>query len=132
MVVESSQIAFKLLGSLQVDVEGDDVDRIKAEIFGGRIVDVGDQRSGVLHLHGPTETCQKALDPGRAIPADDLSGNFVTDGVAEHGGMPGTGADTGPDPLLDRRPRLTVIEEGDVLLPGEPDHHPEAVREGCV
>ncbi len=32
----------------------------------------------------------------------------------------------------DPAPALRVVEKGDVLFPGEADHHPEAVLEGGV
>ena len=41
--------------------------------------------------------------------------------------MAGAGAHRLPHALLDRRGAAAVVEEGDVLLPGQPDHHPQAV-----
>jgi hypothetical protein len=42
--------------------------------------------------------------------------------------MAGGGADAVANALLDAAPDAAVVEERDVLLPGEADHHPQPVR----
>ena len=39
--------------------------------------------------------------------------------------MPGTAPDVGAHARLDRGRRARLVEEGDVLLPGQADHHPQ-------
>ena len=46
--------------------------------------------------------------------------------------MPGAGADALAHALLDRADAVGVVEERDVLLPGNPDHHVQVVLKGEV
>ena len=124
-VLEPREIGLELRTGLQEDVEADDVDERKLEVLRARVVDVGDERPGVACLGVVVEVLQESLDPPPSVPADDRGRDLVADRVAEHGGMAGAGPDPLANPLADRLDPLVVVQEGDVLLPRQTDHHPQ-------
>ena len=123
--MQPGDIGLETILLLQVDVEAGKVQEIEIEVLGGGIVDVGDQRLRVLGLSHIVETLDEALDFFPAVPAHDRGRDLVADGVGEDPGMAGTGPH--PLPLDDGGCQLPVVEEGDMLLPGQADHDPQAV-----
>jgi hypothetical protein len=131
-VMQACQVGLEGLPLLEVDVEAGDVGERKLEELRGGIVHVGDQRAGVLALDRFAEASQIVLDPAAAMPADDRGRDLVADGVAEHGGVPGAGADALAHASLDVPGSAAVLEEGHVLLPGETHHDEETLAGGEV
>ena len=66
------------------------------------------------------------------MPPHDRSRDLVAECVAEHGRVAGAQGDSCPDPRLNRAGPPAVLEEGHMLLPGEPHHDPEAVAVGGI
>ena len=131
-VLKAREIRRQAPRRLEIHVEADQVDEGQLEVFGGRIVDVGDQRGGILGPGHVTEPRQELLHAAATVPAHDWGRDLVPDRVAEDGGMPGAAANASPDALRDGRTARAVVEEGDVLLPGQADHHAESVALGQV
>jgi hypothetical protein len=70
---------------------------------------------------------QEALDAQAAVPADNPWRNFVAEREQHGRRMIGQLANLLDDLALDASRQLPIVEEGDVLRPGEPDHHAEPV-----
>src|SRR5258705_9368987 len=113
-------------------VIGGEIQELEPQVFGGRIVDICDQAVGSLVLRSAIQPLQVALDPRRAEPARQRSGNLVAHGVAQHGWMAGGGADAGAYDLLDVGSLLLFCEEPDVTLHREADHDAQAMTLCCV
>ena len=64
-VLEPREVAAELRRVLQVDVERDKVDERQPQVLGARVVDVGDERAGVLVAHRVAEPLEEPLDAAR-------------------------------------------------------------------
>ena len=126
-VVEPGEIRLHRLVRFEVDVEADQIEKRQLEVFGRRVVDVGDERVPVDLLHGRAKLLDEALDLPTAVPPDDRGGDLVPDGVAEDGGMTRAGRDLLLDALDDLRRGSPFVEECNVVFPGEADHDAESV-----
>ena len=67
------------------------------------------------------------LDFSMPVPADDVRRDFVPDRIAEHGRVPGTGADGLSHTIDDVARTAPLVEKRDVLFPRQADHHIQAV-----
>ncbi len=126
-VLEPMHVRGQTLRIFEVDVEADEVQEVGPEVLGGRVVHVRRERPGVLRPRRADEAMQEPLDGGRAVPAHDGCGDLVADRVAQHRGVPGACAHLRTHALLDRARAAAVVEKRDVLLPRQPDHHPQPV-----
>ena len=126
-VLQPSEVRRELLGRLQVHVEREQIEERKLEVLARRVVDVGDEPVGIPLLGRPVEALEKALDARTSVPANDRRRNLVADGVGEHRRVALAGFDGAANALRDRLHPSALVEERDVLLPGQPDEHIEAV-----
>ena len=131
-ILKPGQVRFQTILGLEVHVEAHQVEKRQVQIFGRGIVHIRHEPVRVLFFRGMIESFQVTLDRAAAVPSHDGCRDFVPDGVAENRRMPRTGAHAGPQPLLDPPGQRAILQEGDVLLPGQADHHMEAVRLGHV
>ena len=67
------------------------------------------------------------LDLSSSVPADDRGRNLVSDTITEYCGVAGAAADPSPDLGFDLVSSVRLVQEGHLLAPVEPDHHPETV-----
>ncbi len=131
-VLQAREIRAQLWLAVQVHVERADVEEREVEEFGRREVDVREERlrRGVLRVL--IQAPQEPLDAHAPVPADHAGRYFVAEREHEHGWMAAEVAhlrgQLAPDSLL----QSTIVEEGDVLRPGEPDHHTQPVGRGFV
>ena len=132
-VLEAGEIGLELGARLEEDVEADEVDEGQLEVLGAGVVDVGDERLGVLLLGRVVEPAQEPLDPPPAVPAHDRGGDLVADRVAEDRGM------ARRSERIDSRTFCTMalarprsLRKAMCCSHGMPDHHPEAVLVGEV
>jgi hypothetical protein len=119
--VKPAEIRVEAFLGFEIDVERNEVDA-RPEILRRRIVHVRDETPGILCLHRPKEPVEEALHRLPAMPADDRRRNLVANGIAEHCGVAGTGSHALAHATLDVIPALRIVEEGDVLLPRQPNH----------
>jgi hypothetical protein len=126
-VLEPRQIRVETLARLEVDVEAHEVQEWQVEVFGRGIVDVSDEAARILSLGGVVEALEKAFHGAPAMPANHRGGDLAADGIAQNGGMSCAGGHTRAHAVLDCAGQPDVVEEGDVLLPGDANHHPQAV-----
>ena len=66
------------------------------------------------------------------MPAHDARWNLVAEREQQHGRVVAEFPNLAEQLGLDLSPQLAVVEEGDVLRPGEPDHDAQAMPLGCV
>src|SRR5262249_54425067 len=126
-ILQPSEVGFEPLARLEVNVEAREVQKGKVEVFGGRKIDVGDQRLRILRLGRFVESPHEALDAPAPVPAHDAGRNFVAGRVAEQSGMPGALRGGRAPARLDLGRAARNVEEGDVLLPGRSRHDVKAV-----
>ena len=131
-VLQAGEVAPEVRLGVQVDVERADVEERQRQVLGRRVVHVGQQRLGRRRLHVVVELANEALDAGLAVPADDGGGNLVAEGEDEGGGVAGQLAHPRDDVLADAAAEVGVVEERDVLRPGQADHHAQPVARGLV
>ena len=77
---------------LEVNVERNDVEKRQIQIFGGRIVRVGDDSLRVLVFRRATEAGDVFLNSVPTVPAHYRGRDLVANRVAEHGRMAGDAA----------------------------------------
>jgi hypothetical protein len=73
------------------------------------------------------QAAQEALRPPPAVPAHDRARDLVADRVGEQRLVTAARAHARADALLDGSHESAIVQEGDVLLPGEPDQHAQVV-----
>ena len=126
-VVQAGQIGAQAVGGLEIDVEAHEIHERELEVFGRRVVDVRDERAGIDLAHFVGESLDEPLDPARTVPANHRSRDLVADGIAEDGRMAGAQGGGHANACGDRPGTAPIVEEGDVLLPGQADQHLDAV-----
>ena len=126
-VLEARDVAADAGGVVQVDVEREHVDERQPQVLGARVVHVGQQPAAVDLANLAAEPLEKPFHPVAAVPAHDRRRDLVSDRVAEERGVTSTALGLGGDPGCDVGGAPAVVEEGDVLLPGQAGHHPETV-----
>ena len=97
------------------------------EVFGRRIIDVGDHAVRVFGLGEAVQSREKPLNLAPAMPAHERGRDFVADGVAQHSGMSRAGVDSVADERFHGADTLLVIEERGVAFDGQSDHDAQAV-----
>ena len=91
-VLEPGDVALEVLVVLEVDVPGVVVDAADAQVLGGRVVDVRDERTGVRRPDGVGEALQEGLHRRGAVPAHDARGDLVADAEGQDGRVAGAAA----------------------------------------
>jgi hypothetical protein len=127
-VLQAGEVGLEGPLVLEEDVERGEIEEGQLEILGRGIVDVGDEAVGVHGLCLPVQALYKTLDLALAVPAHDRGGDLVAHRVAEDRGVGLACPHLGGNPGDDRIGPFRVVEEGDVLLPGQPHHHLQAMR----
>jgi hypothetical protein len=130
--VQPCQIGDEPLARLEVDVETEEIEERKFQVFRRRIVDVRHQRRRILALHGVVELVQEARDGARTVPPDDRRRDLVADREGEQRGMIGAPSRVVPQSRDDLARALGVVEEGQVRRPPEARQHAEIVGGGDV
>ena len=75
------QVAAEVFLAMQINVERNEIEKTQIEIFGRRIVRIGEQRAGIDLLSKVAELGEKAADGARPVPAHDIRSNLVADAV---------------------------------------------------
>ena len=114
-VLKPRQVRAQFRLSMQVDVEGADVEEREIQEFRRRKVDVGQERvrRGVLRVL--VDTAQEPFDAQPSVPAHDPGRNLVPQRDHQHGGVLTEFADPGHQLLPDLPFELSIIEERHVL-----------------
>ncbi len=131
-VLQPREIPSQIRFSMQIDVEGADVEAVEVEVFGGREIHVGEEAFGRRGLDLLVQLAQKSVDAALAVPAHDPGGNLVADGKQERRRVRRQPAHRGRRAVPDLSCQLGVVEKWDVLRPCQPYHHSESVPHGCV
>jgi hypothetical protein len=126
-VLQPSEIRLEPFLGFEVHVEAQEVEEREREVLRGRIVDVRDETGRVLGFHHAVQVVEIPLYAACAQPARQRRRDLVPECVAQQRGMVGTRAHLTPKQRVDVRCAPAVDEIPDVLLGGEPHHHPEAV-----
>jgi hypothetical protein len=126
-VLQPSEVRGELLGRLQIDVEGAQVEERKLEVLGRGVVDVRDEPVRIHVLRGPVQALDEALDAPPPVPADDRGGDLVAYCIAENRRVARAHLDEAADALHDRPGPRVVVKKRDVLLPRQSDEHTETM-----
>ena len=131
-MLQTREIAAQLGLSMQINVVGEDVERVELEMLRGREVYISQQAIGCRAFHVFVELAQKPLYPPVAVPAHDSRGNLVAQREKQRRGVGRDLAHRSDRVAYDVSSELSVVEKWDVLRPRQSDHHPEAVPERGV
>jgi hypothetical protein len=126
-IVQACHVGGKTLGRLEVHVEADEIREGELQVLGRRIIHVCHERCGIGLPDRLGQSSEETLDAIASVPAHDGRGNLVAHGVRKQRGMPGHGAHRVANAGADRPHAARIVEERDVLLPGEAGHHQQAV-----
>src|SRR5271169_5277922 len=80
-----SEIAAEVLLAMEIDVERNEIEKTKIEIFGRRIVRVGEQRVRIDLFAEVAQLGEKFTDGARPVPAYDVRADLVADAVGGDG-----------------------------------------------
>src|SRR5262249_18257206 len=97
-----------------------------------RIVDVRHERVRILRAYRVRETRHEAFDHPVPVPAHDGRRDLVAYRIGEHGRMPRALSHTRTHAGDDGGGTPTIVEESDVLFPGQTDEDVEPVGEGRI
>ena len=75
------QVAAEVFLAMQIHVERNEIEKTQIEIFGRRIVRVGEKRAGIDLFAEVTQLGEEAADGARPVPAHDVRANLVADAV---------------------------------------------------
>src|SRR5580704_8057592 len=78
------EVAAIILLAMEVNVEADEIEKTQIEIFGGRIVRVGEKAGGIGLLADVVELAQKIADCARPVPSRDVGANFVAEAIGQN------------------------------------------------
>ena len=100
--------------------------KLKIEIFGRRIVRVGEERAGIDLFSEVAEFGEKAADGARPMPAHDIRANLVADAVGGDGLAELARVENRlADGVADLAHHVGRIEERHVKRPRDAEHHAE-------
>ena len=131
-VLETSQVAFKILPAVQVDIEGQEIDILRQKILGRGVARVGVEGAGILAACDVDQVLDELRHALGSKPADHRGGDLVAEQVAEDRVMPFVLPYCIDHGLLDRGPYLGIIEELDMLHPGDAEEHTDAVLQAEI
>src|SRR5260370_29263592 len=122
-VLKAGEIAVQTFLFLQINIEANKIEKWQFEVLSRRIVDVSEKRRGIFCLCRSIEFFQKALDAPRAIPAHNRGRNLVANRVTQDGWVTGGYSHAGAQTIQNRLYLLPAIEERNMLLPRQTNHH---------
>ena len=126
-VLESGQVALEVLPAVQVDVESQEVDVLREEVLGRRVAGVGVERAGILPAGDIDQMLDELGDALGSEPAHHGGGDLVAEQVSEDRVVPLVLPDGRDDRLLDGGPDLGIVQELDMLHPGDAQEDADAV-----
>src|SRR5919197_960579 len=130
--MESREISLETVTLLEVDVEREEVEERKIEVFRRRIVDVGDQPARIGVLDGFVKALEVALDRSPAEPPGERRLDLVAERVAKDRRMAGDACDLVPNDPFEIGRILAIGEISRVLLGRKSDHDLQAMILGRV
>src|SRR5262249_37490848 len=120
-------IGAQLRFAVQIHVERADVEEREVQEFGRREVDVSEQGAGRDSFRIFVKLAKEIFDAHPPVPANDTWRDLVANRHRKDGRMVGELADAGGDLPPNLPPQTAVIQKGNVLGPGQPDHDAQAV-----
>ena len=124
-VLQLGQVTLELLGVFEVDVEAEQVEEGKLQVFGRGVIDVGHDGIRGFLLHHFVDAAKITLDAAGPQPAGYGGGCFVAQSDAQQCRVPGAAAHLFPDELMHIRCFLAVNQVPHILFGREPHHDPE-------
>ncbi len=112
-----------MLRRLEINVETCQIQKWELQIFRARIIDVRDQRAGILRFGRSIEPLEEFLNATAAVPAHDGAGNFVSDRVAQNRRMSGACTHSRAHTLSDGMDSSGIVKERYVLFPRDSNHY---------
>ena len=114
-MLQAREIGAQLGFTMQVDVDGVQVEERKIQKLGGREVHVGEELVGRCPFGVLIELAQKTLDPKAAVPAHDAWRNLVTEGDQGDRGMAAELTHSVQGLASDGSLERSIVEKGDML-----------------
>ena len=131
-VLQAREVAIEVLLTVQVDVEGEKVGVLRQQVFGRRKAGVRIKHLGVHALGQEDEVLDEFGHATRTQPTHHVAGDFIAHEIAENGGMPAVRFDRINHRFLDLAARFALVEEFDVLGPGNGNEATNAVLRAGV
>src|SRR3984957_11412403 len=76
------QVTAKIFFAMQINIERNEIEKTQVEIFGRRIVRVGEERVGIDLFSQVTELREKFADGAWTVPSHDIGPNLIADAVS--------------------------------------------------
>ena len=131
-VLQSREIRAQLGFKMQVHVERADVEEGDIEKLGRREIDVGEEALGRRGSGVLIELAKKTLDAHTTMPTDHARRNFVAERDQQNRWMVAELAHLFDQFAPDGALQAAIVEERDVLRPGQPHHDPQTMACGLV
>jgi hypothetical protein len=131
-VLEPGEVGLQPVAILEVDVEAVEVEERQLQVLGGGIVDVRDQRAGILLADERAQSLDVALDAAGADPAHDRRRDLVRDREREQRRVAEARPRGGDERVLVLTAPATFADVADGALATEADEQPEPVLERKV
>ena len=121
------QVTAEIFFAMQIHVERNEIEKTQIEIFGRRIVRVGEERVGIDLFSEVTKLRKKIADRARSVPPHDIRSNLVADAVSRDCLAELTRVENGlANRLADFAHHIGRIEERHVERPRDAEHHAQA------
>src|SRR3984957_167012 len=117
-VLEPEQIAAERFGIVQVDVEGDKIERRQVEILGWRVTGIRYQPVRVSLSGNVSQFGEEFLDPASALPTDHVGRDFIAHAVRKEGRMTTASFRGCANRFARLRLRSFCFQETKVIAPG--------------
>jgi hypothetical protein len=131
-VLQTRQVGLQLTLSLQIDIERNHIEKGQVEVFRRRIIDVGDDRLGVLLFGDRVEPIQVASNAAAAEPARLRGHDLVSQRETQQRRVTSADPHFGAIAIDEIERQIAVYQITCGLLGGQPDHDPQPMSRGYV
>ena len=131
-VLQAAEIIDEVFFAMEIDVVTVEIDLAGQQIFRGRKVGVGGEGEGVVAFDDADERVEELFHPPRAVPAHEIGWNLIIDEKTEQGRMTGIGLCRFRNVALNGGDSLAIVEKEHTLVPGNGNHHTQAVALGEI
>ena len=126
-VLQPREVSPQIRFTVQIDIEGADIEALELEVFGRGEIHVRQEAVGRGCLDAPIELTQESLDAMVAVPPHNPGRDLVAHGKHECRGIRSQTPHRVRSIVPDLSGQLWVVKERDVLWPCEPHNHSQPV-----
>src|SRR5690606_33443487 len=130
--LQSREVVFERRRLMQVNVEADEIERLRLKKFRSRIIRVRAKTIGIDAFSFSDEFIDELRHLCRTAPTYDVGRNFIRDAVRKDGGMASAGQNSVTDRLTRFSTAHRVIEKNQVLVPWNINQDQQVVLRGEI